>query len=299
MYINNIFSLPLNGKLFLYADDIAIVYGAKNATELKKQMEDDLILLNCWLQNHFLLMNLRKTKFIYFEGRAQNDFFIPGGLKISVNDYNIERVSSFDYLGLLIDENLSFINHIDSISSRIVSTTFAIKRIRPFISEQTARQLYFQHIHSLLIYLNCCWNVAGNIKIKALAVLQRKALRTVFQKGPLFPSKNLFSSKILPLKYLNRYQLTILTFKLINKLQRSNVNILTRGQVSGRLTRQSALFDVKYSSDTLGDKDFFRRGYSEYNKLSVEIKTIQVLGKFKTELKTHLYQEYLRENEPS
>jgi hypothetical protein len=299
LYINNIFSLPLNGKLFLYADDIAIVYGAKNVNELKKQMEDDLILLDCWLQNHFLLMNLKKTKFIYFEGRAQNDFFIPGGLKIYLNNINIDRVSEYEYLGLLIDEKLSFTNHLERISSKIISTTFAIKRIRPFISEDTAKQLYFQHIQSQLIYINSCWNVTGNTRIEALAVLQRKALRIIFQKRPLFPSKLLFSPKVLPLKYLNRYQITLLTFKLINKLQRSNVNILTRGQVSGRLTRQSALYDVKYSKDTLGDKDFFRRGYKEYNKLPYNLKIITTIGKFKLELRNFLYSEYMRENEPS
>jgi hypothetical protein len=295
LYINNIFSLPLNGKIFLYADDIALVYGTKDPGELKKQMECDLILLNCWLENHFLLLNLKKTKYILFDGRAQFEFFLPGALDINLNNTKIERVSSFQYLGLIIDEKLTFDEHIKSITSRALSTIFAIKRIRPFITLNTARQLYFQHIHSILSYLNSSWNTANNTCIGRLAIIQKRALRVIFQKDPLSPSIELFSPQILPLKYLNLYQTLLLTYKLNNNLQRSNIEVLTRGQITGRNTRQSNLFDISRTYSASGSKDFFRRGFSEFNKLPYNIKNIRILGNYKIELRKYLYDIFIKE----
>jgi hypothetical protein len=158
IYINSVFTLPLKGKLILYADDIALIYGTSDPQTLKQCMEDDLTLLNCWVENHFMKVNLSKTSYIYFTGRAHNDAFISNGIDISLNGTRISRVESFDYLGLLIDEKLNFKPHLEFIRSRILSTSFAIKRIRPFITLHTAKQLYFSRIQSLLIYLNSCWN---------------------------------------------------------------------------------------------------------------------------------------------
>lgn len=108
IYINSIFTLPLHGKLFLFADDKTIVYGAPTLSELKQNIEYDLNILQIWLNNHFMKMNIRKTKFILFHGRTKLDFFTTQSFAISLNGETIERVSFFQYLGFWMDEDLSF-----------------------------------------------------------------------------------------------------------------------------------------------------------------------------------------------
>lgn len=157
-------------------------------------------------------------------------------------------------MGLIVDEQLKFSQHIDKVRSRVLSTTFAIKRIRNYISPHTALQLYFQHIHSILIYLLSCWSATSQSKIESLAVVQRKALRIVYQKNRLYPSKQLFNTKVLPLEYLSHYQTLLLSFKLINNLQRSNVQIRTRQEVTGRYTRQSSQLYVPIALLSMGYK---------------------------------------------
>lgn len=297
LYINSIFSMPLRGTLVLYADDIALIYGAPDAQTLKQWMEEDLILLNCWVENHFMKINIDKTKFIYFTGRARHDYFLQNNITLFLNNTRIERVEYFDYLGLIIDEKLSFKQHINNIRSRIISTTFAIKRIRPFITLHTAKQIYFCRIHSLLIYLNSCWNAANLSDIESIARCQRKVLRFIFQKPYDSPSKALFSDKILPLSYLNVYQNCILAFKLSRKLLRSNVQISIRREitqeVTNRLTRQSNNFFIPISRSWAGRCDFFKRGFDEFNKLPLELKKIRTISKFKEELKMYLYRQYI------
>lgn len=294
IYINNIFSLPLRGILILYADDIALVYGATDAITLKRWIEEDLILLNCWIENHFMKINLSKTKFIFFSGRAHNDSFIHNDINIDFNGSRIEKVDSFNYLGIKIDEKLNFKQHLASIRSRIVSTSFAIKRIRPFITLHTAKQIYFCRIQSLLLYLNSCWNVANKTEIENLGRTQRKVLRFIFQKKFDSPSKDLFSNKILPLTHLNSFQTCILTFKMVRGLLRSNVQVSVRREVTTRETRQSNDFYIPNNARSwAGRSDFFKRGFDEFNKLPLEIKKLRTVGKFKEELKAYLFGLYL------
>jgi hypothetical protein len=292
IYINSIFTLPLRGSLILYADDIALIYGATDAETLKQWIEDDLTLINCWVENHFMKINLQKTKYIYFTGRARNDFFISNDINLSLNNTRLERVEFFDYLGLLIDENLNFKHHLEFIRSRMISTSFAIKRIRPFITLHTAKQLYFCRIQSLLIYLNSCWNVAYLTDIENLARCQRKVLRFIFQKPYDSPSKALFSNKILPLSHLNNFQTCILTFKLARNMLRSNIQVSVRREITNRETKQSDDFYIPVSKSWAGRSDFFKRGFDEFNKLPAELKKIKTIGRFKEELKEHLYQLY-------
>jgi hypothetical protein len=69
IYINSIFNLPIHGKLFLYADYIAIVYGACDLETLKRQIEYDLKIIEIRLNNHYLKMNIHKDKLCSLSGK--------------------------------------------------------------------------------------------------------------------------------------------------------------------------------------------------------------------------------------
>lgn len=294
-YINSIFTLPLRGQLILYADDIAIVYGAPNDGILKRWIEEDLILINCWVENHFMKINSSKTKILHFFGNAYDDYFLSDAFTINFRGVRIEKVSHFDYLGLLIDDRLKFTKHLDVIRNRVISMSFAIRRIRPYITLHTAKQLYFARIHSLLIYLNSCWSVGNKTDIERLARGQRKVLRFVFQKNYDSPSIELFSEKLLPLNFLNNYQTLLLTYKFVRGLSRSNVEINIRRSITNRETRQSNSYYIPNDSRTsYGIKKFFKRGLDIFNKLPSHLRVIRSLDKFKSELKEYLYDLYVR-----
>jgi hypothetical protein len=174
--------LFVRGKILLYADDIAIVYGAKDGNELKLSMEYDLRLLEIWFTNHFMKMNSSKTCYLLFSGRKKLDYFVTHGLQIRLGNHDVERVECFKYLGFWLDETLCFDRHVKHIKFKILPMTYAIKRIRPFISERTAKQLYFSHIHSHLIYMNAFWSAATLTLTSSIAVIQRKCLRFIFKK---------------------------------------------------------------------------------------------------------------------
>jgi len=64
-----------------------------------KTTEQELVLLQKWLNKNKLLLNLSKTKFILFTNQK-----CPETVSLTFNGITIERVSDFRFLGVVIDE---------------------------------------------------------------------------------------------------------------------------------------------------------------------------------------------------
>ncbi|XP_055374205.1 uncharacterized protein LOC129607314 [Condylostylus longicornis] len=72
LYISSLLDLNLNGKPYLYADDLAIVYIAKTCREIEDAIICDLFLIKEWMVQHKLTINASKTKYILFKPRAND-----------------------------------------------------------------------------------------------------------------------------------------------------------------------------------------------------------------------------------
>ena len=68
--------------------------------------------------------------------------FSDDQINIEIDAKLITKVKDAKPLGVIIGEHLSGSSHIDGLSKKISSVIGALKRIRPFISENTALQIY-------------------------------------------------------------------------------------------------------------------------------------------------------------
>ena len=69
-----------------------------------------------------------------------------------INDNKISQVTSFEYLGVIIDEKLKWTNQIKSVETKLSQACGAISRIRPFVDQDCLRTLYFGHGYTHLQY---------------------------------------------------------------------------------------------------------------------------------------------------
>jgi hypothetical protein len=294
LYVNGVFDLELHGKIQLYCDDIVLVYGKKQQDLLKETMIHDLSVLQDWFNNHFLMPNVDKLKYILFHGRERFQSFVERDLNILWNGKVVKRVPNAKYLGLIIDETLSFEPHLKSVRNKIVSMTYAIGRIRNFISDQVAKQLYFAYAFSHISYMNPLWSVASDTDQEILAVAQRKILRIVQKKDRFCHNNELFNSSFLPIEALNDYHLLVLAFKIKHNLIKNNVAIQFISDIHRYNTRQRNNFYVYSFETNFGKHDFYRRGLLAYNELNDYLKNIHTLNRFKRELKDFLLEKYNR-----
>ena len=91
----------------------------------------------------------------------------------SINNIDLIRVTTFRCLGIILDEHLSWLDHIKHIQGRIARNIGIIARIPPFVSTKTALLLYFSLIYPYLTYCNIVWASTYHNRLNQLFILQK------------------------------------------------------------------------------------------------------------------------------
>ena len=118
----------------MYADDTTIYFNLEDFDpyHLKRDINNELEKITLWLKMNKLSLNVQKTKFMIFH-RKQKQI---SELNIAINDTDIERVKSFNFLSLHIHESLSWRTHTDTVKnkvSKVVGILYRLKNIFPCI----------------------------------------------------------------------------------------------------------------------------------------------------------------------
>ena len=196
----------------LFADDSNVFVTSSNLTDLFTLANDMLAEIFIWTTSNKLSINFEKTNYMIFKpSKIINDFINNYKLKIVINDKIINRVNIVKYLGLYIDENLTWSEHIKQLTSKLSSLIGIIFRKRYIIPNNCKRNIYFALAYSHLIY---CIEIYGKAKVSVLNPLVTKcnALLRILQNKPrLSSTKDLYTSyNTLPIHFL--YKLAILNF---------------------------------------------------------------------------------------
>ena len=116
LYMNDICNTSKILNMILFADDTTVFYSNKNLSILCSTMNTELKEISNWFKANKLSLNASKTNLMYLGTSKQT-----GSIKES-SDHNIyldgcklNRVQDAKFLGITIDENLSWKKHVDSI----------------------------------------------------------------------------------------------------------------------------------------------------------------------------------------
>ena len=127
-----------------------------------------------WFNTNKLSLNKDKTKYAFFHKAREKDN-IPLKLpSLFINDNEIKQITSIKFLGVLIDEHLTWKKHITVIENKVSKNLGLLHRARRVLPRMTLKNLYFSFIHSYLNYGNTVWASASTIKLKNLPVSKNK-----------------------------------------------------------------------------------------------------------------------------
>ena len=131
IYINDLIKLTNKFKYLMYADDTTLYFNLEdfNSETMNDDINSCLDEINVWLKLNKLTVNVSKTKFMVFHKRRD----VPK-LNLSLNNINIESVSHFTFLGIILDTALSWKYHINMIAikiSKVIGILHKLKYIFP------------------------------------------------------------------------------------------------------------------------------------------------------------------------
>ena len=188
IYLNDI---PFSSKLFkfiVYADDTTLFANFSNLNKNNK-LNKELAEISTWLKVNKLSLNSVKSKFMIFR-KPQKQIKLP---IVKINGIQIECVDSFNFLGVMIDKNLTWKNLLNKVSNKIVRIIGIMNKLK-----FTLPQNILINIHNSLIIplINYCIRLWGSVNNR-VSKLQKRAVRIISKEfrlshtDPIFKELNL------------------------------------------------------------------------------------------------------------
>jgi len=115
----------------MYADDTVLYFTSLSSSEINKVVQEDLNGVAKWIECNKLILNHSKTKTMLF-GSRQNLAKSPN-FCIQLHGKILEKVPKFSYLGVFLDETLSWKNYVEYVSSKVSSRLGLLSRIRAHV----------------------------------------------------------------------------------------------------------------------------------------------------------------------
>lgn len=287
LYINDLCKLKLHGKLRLFADDTSLSYRGNVCADILEQIREDVDRLMEYFSENMLSLNLAKTKYMLIHSGRRR---IPDHGPVIIQGHTLEKTSEYCFLGLIIDETMSWKSHIKSLKKSISSLCGLLRRVSPFMPFSCMQKMYYSLIHSRLQYLVANWGLASKSHIRELQVLQNRCLKIVYNKPFLYPTNLLYSTadkSVLPIDALHELQILVQIRKITtDPQQHHNTSLTTSRQY--RPSRQLGNFILPRSRSGFSHKKFSFVGSKLFNELPMTCKTSRSLTEFKNSVKQHL-----------
>lgn len=181
IYINDIINGIDLGNFVLFADDTNI-FTADDTAE-KAYLKANIILkrVSDYMKSNKLHINMNKCTYMHFKPREKNSKeIIDMKLELKINDTVIKKVSETKFLGVIIDDKLSWKPHINYLCQKIKCCTGAIARIMQYVPSEMHKQLYHTLVESHLRYGISVWGGVSNNVLSPLFILQKQCIRILF-----------------------------------------------------------------------------------------------------------------------
>ena len=278
IYINDITCSAPKLEYLLFADDTALFLTAKNQLELQTVLNQELGNIANWLKANKLSLNVDKSKLINFS-KIQS---IDSPLRITINGEAIEQVKCAKYLGVLIDDKLSYRDQVDCVGGKIRKGNSILYKLRKFLPVDKIKNVYFAHVHSHINYCIGAWGGCTKTNLSILLKKQAKSLNIMFFKN---------QQKIKNVKIPNVLQMRDLNWS--KKIWRVShgYNVSSLFALEANLTknpRDNTKYLVPFKGTLLEKNSIFFSGIKQWNKMPSEVRNAHNFGLFCSHVKRYL-----------
>lgn len=291
IYINDIVRTSKILKFILFADDTNIIGNGENLQELLRTITQEFINIKAWLDMNKLSINLNKTKIMIFGNKA-----IKYDSLIQIESENIERVTECKFLGVIIDDQISWGSHIRHISIKISRNISVMAKAKYYLNNKALHLLFCSLILPYLTYCALVWGNTYTSYLQPLFRLQKRAIRIIHRAGYLEHTNPLFiTSKIMKFFDIVDFQLLQFMYKARYKLLPNNLENMFYERDGGYNLRDELNFKFLIHRTLIKKKSIAINGVKLWNKLSTDLKQCPDIKQFKNKYKQNIFKKYNEE----
>ena len=201
LYINDISRCSTLGTFILFADDTNIFVEGKSAEEAYMKGNELLKSVQNYMYLNKLHINMSKCCYIHFKPKMLRSKLIDSSSnshQLLLDDFPIKKTSHTKFLGVIIDENLSWEPHITALRRKLNHASATLYRIRDNIPAYLHKDLYHTLFESHLVYCISVWGGCSLYKIARLWLSQKHCVRVLFGDKEAFLDKYRTSARARP-----------------------------------------------------------------------------------------------------
>ena len=181
IYINDL-PLHVSNKVRLYADDVILysyIYSMDDCYKLQKDLDS----LTMWSNKWQMFFNPRKCEFLRITNKKN---FIS--FTYHINDCSIQEVTHAKYLGVVLDQHLSWNDHIKKTASKATKVIGFLQRNLYQCPPLVKSNIYKAMVRPIMEYSSTIWDPHTSVNINRVESVQRYAARMCFRNYSRYSS---------------------------------------------------------------------------------------------------------------
>lgn len=290
LYINSIVHCLKWCRIKMFADDILLWLEFDNISEAIEKMNADLERITTFLKMMKLKLNVNKSKFMVFAQRGDQY-----ECEILFDGQKLERVNEIKYLGILIDDQLSFKPFADYVVKKIAKKISFLRRIRNKLTLDSSLLLFKVLVAPHYDFCSSILFLMNEQQLNQLQILQNRALRIVLKaRRDTHVTTMLNRTNMLSIKQRINYNVILLIYKAVNHLLPEYLSSQLRyvSDLQPYVLRNNRNLRPPQLKTKIGQKSIFYKGVIMFNELrSKGVDTECSLKQFKV-----LLSEYVKDN---
>ena len=129
---------------------ISCIQVPPSKTYINKKVNYDLKNVVNWLRANRISLNVDKTDIILFRSKQKS---ISKAMNFRISGQRIKTTHQTKYLGLLLDENLTFTSYLNALKVKLNRANRILSKIRYFVSNNVLKAVYYALFDSHMRYV--------------------------------------------------------------------------------------------------------------------------------------------------
>ena len=272
-------------ETILFADDTNLFFFShKDADALFHTANCEVNKITNWVKSNKLSLNIKKSN---YKPRQRREILDS---PIMIKNSPIKKVAETLFLGVVIDEHVTWKPHIAHVASEASKAIGVLYKSSFFLSKSSLHSLYYSVVHPYFYYCILVWGSTYSSNLNRLVTLQKRIVRIVNKEsyrahtGPIFKQLNL-----LKLDQIYSFQVGQFMFMAKNRwLPQSFDNYFPLCKdIHNYHTRHSNSFYFPYRRTNIGQFLISFQGSKNFNSLLINTRNCTSISTFKSKLKNY------------
>ena len=179
LFINDLPLYTDNVSTDLYADDTTLYDIQDSVEQIESNLQTAINNLHIWCQNNGMILNSAKTKVMLVTTNQKRQRLNNDNLDLNFNNEPLTLITNEKILGVYVDNNLTWSEHIKRLTRKIASSIWLLSKIKKILNQTHRVQFYKSYIQPHIDFCNIIWGSSSETNKLKILRLQKRACRVI------------------------------------------------------------------------------------------------------------------------